>query len=431
MGRTRRASKPETADPIATLQGDDDIHQRAAAARDLSKFGEPEHLAILVERAQRDPSPAVRLGCAAAASDILSRYRLPPASEALSTEQRRGLLELFKGFDPAVNSGLFPILGTLGLPGLLQRIAAGLRDPRGDVRLGGAVGLLRMVSSASVAGDELTEQRVVNLLHDRRLKPDALAAVAQVCAAVGYRSALHRMQSLDLDGAHGEAVSKALDTMQLLETPLSGAWFSDGKDAGEVNPNSPQGEAFLILRDDGSALVRDDEGQWSVQADVLSSDVRRMYIRKVGEPEAGPAFQHMSRTWYMAGLNRVKELLEQEAGLRTVDWATLPGAEIDPTLQAVVAVIRPMLDDAAGPWRDLALLQASGGDLDGAIATLEQSLEAKRTPADTWFYLGEALAAKGKPAAAKAMWETCLEKARSKKADYVRLAHARLGSEMD
>lgn len=428
MGRKSRPPKPETDDPIATLEAKG-IHARAAAARDLSKFGEPEHLSILVAKAQHDPSPAVRLGCAAAASDILSRYRLPPASDALSPDQRRALLELFKGFDPAVNSGLFPILATLGLPGLFQRIAAGLRDPRGDVRLGGAVGLLRMVSSASVAGDELTERRVVDLLSDRRLKPDALAAVAQVCAAVGYRSARPKLASMDLGGAHGEAVSKALETLDALETPLEGAWFSDGRDAGEVNPNAPQGEAFLILSAEG-ALIQDDAGVWREYPDFSSAPVRRMYIRKVGEPEPGPAFQQGVRTWYMAGLNRIKELLEEEAELHPVDWnAIASGGAVDPVRSKVAAAIRPMLDDAASVWRDLALFLGASGDLPGAIATFEVCLASKRTPADAWFHFGDALAANGQDARAKEMWETCLEKSRSKKATYVQQARQRLGWE--
>ena len=163
MARARTA-KPETKDPVSSLEARS-VHERAAACRDLSRFGVPEQLGLLLHHAQHDPSPAVRLGSAAAASDILSRYRLPPASDTLTPEDRRALLALFQGFDPAVNSGLFPILATLNLPDMLRRIIAGLRDPRGDVRLGGAVGLLRMVSSAAVAGDEILE-----MLEDPRVR---------------------------------------------------------------------------------------------------------------------------------------------------------------------------------------------------------------------------------------------------------------------
>lgn len=419
-----RSSKTETEDPIATLDAKS-IHERCAAARDLSRFGTPEHLPLLVERAHSDRSPAVRLGCAAAASDILSRLRQPPAADALSIEDRRALVELFRGFDPAVNSGLFPILACLGLPELFTRIAAGLRDPRGDVRVGGAVGLLRMVSSATVAGDDLIEKRVVDLLSDHRLKPDALAAVAQICAQVGYRSALPHLHQLDLPGAHGEAVAQALETFAANEAPLAGAWFSDGRDAGEVNPASPHGEAFAVV-DGASALVCGPGGAWTTDDDFVTEDIRRMFLRKVGEPEPRFVFQKDGRTWYKAELAEVRAQLEAEVARHTLDWTAAAAGEGAPVLSTVADQIAPLLDETAAPWRDLGVLRALAGDLGGAISTLNRAVEGKRTPADTWYYLGEALHAQGKTRLARQMWSTCLEKSRSKKADAVISSQARL-----
>lgn len=425
MAKKSKALKPETDDPVAALS-DKSIHVRCAAARDFSRFGTTEHLAVLVTASHSDTAPSVRLGCAAAASDILSRCRLPPASEALSMEERRALLGLFRGFDPAVNSGLFPILACLGLPELLSRISAGLRDPRGDVRLGGAVGLLRFVSSAAVAGDDLIEARVVMLLSDRRLKPDALAAVAQVCAAVNYTTALSLLHALELPGTHGEAVAAALETFEKHTTSLSGVWYSDGRDAGEVNPISPQGERLSIVDEDG-AVVLGPDGTWSWVEAFGEGAIRRMYIRKVGEPTPGPAFQREQRTWYMAGSERLKSLLEAQAAAHTPDWAAARRGEGEAILKTVAAKIRPLLSEAASLWRDLALLLAAGGDYDGAVTALNASLEGKRTPPDTWFHLGEARAAAGDDAGAAEAWQTCLDKARSKKADYVKLSRQRLG----
>jgi tetratricopeptide (TPR) repeat protein len=409
-----RTIKPETDDPVAALDVKS-IHERAAAARDLSRFGTHEHLPLLIERAHSDRSPAVRLGCAAAASDILSRLRQPPASQTLSIEERRSLVDLFRGFDPAVNSGLFPILACLGLPELFTRIAAGLRDPRGDVRLGGAVGLLRMVSSATVAGDELMEKRVTDLLSDHRLKPDAVAALAQICAAVGYRSAVPALHRLDLPGAHGEAVSAALDTFTAQEPPLSAAWFSDGRDAGEVNPVSPHGHAFVIITG-SDALERSPDGSWSVVSGFTDHGIRRMFIRRVGEPEARATFQKDGRTWHQADLDAIRAQLEAELEDRPVDWAAAARGEGEPALGLVADYVAPLLDETAAPWRDLGLLRALAGDLGGAIQTLNRAVEGKRTPADTWHHLGEALHTQGKTRLARTMWETCVEKSRSKKA---------------
>ena len=426
MAKKSKAPKPETDDPVAALNNKS-IHVRSAAARDFSKFGTTEHLEVLVRYAHSDPSPAVRLGCAAAASDILSRCRLSPASEALSIDERRALLGLFRGFDPAVNSGLFPILACLGLPELITRIAAGLRDPRGDVRLGGAVGLLRMVSSASVAGDDLIEARVVALLSDRRMKPDALAAVAAVCAAVNYTSALPALRSLDLPGTHGEVVDTAMETFERLQGPLLGSWYSDGRDAGEVNPASPQGSSFAVIDSDG-AVVLGVDGTWQWVEGFAGADIRRMFIRKVGEPTAGPAFQRQNRTWYMAGSERFKAQLEAYAAALDVDWAAAARGEGIAVLKTVTAKLRPHLSEAGTMWRDLALLCAAGGDLPGAMVALQGAIDGKRTPADAWFYLGEARAAQGDAAGARQAWQMCLSKARSKKAEYVKLAGERLAT---
>jgi hypothetical protein len=426
VSKKNKAPKPETQDPLAALS-DKSIHVRSAAARDFSKFGTTEHLEVLVRYAHSDSSPAVRLGCAAAASDILSRCRLPPASDRLTIDERRALLDIFRGFDPVVNSGLFPILACLGLPELLTRISAGLRDPRGDVRLGGAVGLLRMVSSASVAGDDLIEARVVALLSDRRLKPDAQAAIAAVCAAVNYTSALPALRSLDLPGTHGEVVATALETFERLSNALVGSWYSDGRDAGEVNPVSPQGHSFAVLDSEG-AIVLGPDGSWRWVEGFAEADIRRLFIRKVGEPTAGPAFQRHQRTWYMAGTERFKGQLEACAAALDIDWSAVQRGEGEPILKTVAAKLRPHLSAAGTMWRDLALLHAGAGDMEGALSALQSSIDGKRTPADAWFYLGEARAAQGDDAGARQAWQMCLTKARSKKADYVKQAGERLAT---
>lgn len=418
-----RSPKPETADPVAALDAKS-THERAAAARDLSKFGTLEHLPLLIERAHQDRSPAVRLGCAAAASDILSRLRLPPASQTLSIAERRAFVDLFRGFDPAVNSGLFPILACLGLPDLFTRIAAGLRDPRGDVRLGGAVGLLRMVSSAAVHGDELMEKRVVDLLVDHRLKPDAIASVAQVCAAVGYRSALPALYRLDLPGNHGDAVAEAISTFTAMEAPLSGAWISDGRDAGEVNPRSPHGHALALIANN-TALIRGPDGTWATQ-ETFSDGVRRMFIRRVGEAEAGPAFQRDSRTWYVASPAVLKAQLGEELERHTLDWAAAKAGAGTPILSRVADMLANLANDTASIWRDIGLLHALAGDLSRAVSALNRAVEGKHTPADTWLHLGEAAHAQGDMALARRMWRACTEKSRSKKAAYYLRACARL-----
>ena len=52
----------ETVDPLTSLSSNK-LAERAAAGRDLSKVGTLDVLPRLVDLAQRDPSPAVRLTC--------------------------------------------------------------------------------------------------------------------------------------------------------------------------------------------------------------------------------------------------------------------------------------------------------------------------------------------------------------------------------
>ena len=60
------------------------------------------------------------------------------------------------------------MLAVLDRPRSLQMIQGGLRDPRADVRLAAAVGLMRLCSSVGVAEDKELEATVVGLLADTR-----------------------------------------------------------------------------------------------------------------------------------------------------------------------------------------------------------------------------------------------------------------------
>ena len=148
----------ETPDPLAALQSKD-ISDRAAGCRDLSLMGTVENLEVLAELAAADKSPGVRLNAAAAAADILSRCRNGEARAALSDEQRDAFVSVFGRINPAVNAGVFPIMACLDHAKSRQMIFGGLRDPQADVRLGAAVGLMRLCSSVSTAGTRHSRRR--------------------------------------------------------------------------------------------------------------------------------------------------------------------------------------------------------------------------------------------------------------------------------
>ena len=203
--------KTETSAPLDSLKARG-IPERCAAARDLSQIGRIEDIPALVDRAASDRSPAVRLVTAGAVADILSRYRLEPARSTLSDADREELIASFRHIDPETNGGLFSMLACADLPSVLPRLAIGLRDPRGGVRVGAAVGLLRYCVSGAHHGNRALEAQVVEMFSDRRLRPDALAEVARVCAAAGFRTSLTPMARLGLVGVHGAFVNQMVES---------------------------------------------------------------------------------------------------------------------------------------------------------------------------------------------------------------------------
>jgi len=407
------AAPPETQDPRATLKARS-IHQRCSAARDLSRYGTPDDIPLLVAQAQADISPAVRLGTAGAAADILSRYRVGPRAGELSAARRTELFELFKGMDPGVNAGLFSMLACIGIPQGFQRIAVGLRDPRGDVRIGAAIGLLRLCASAASQGDTELEAAVVQILRDPRLRPDAAAEVSWVAARVGYRSAREAIGALSLSGTQAELQQRALTLLREFESPLRGAFVTDGRDAGEVGPEPAQPVGFAAFSESG-ALMGDgeDPAGWSYLDGVLPGGIRRMFVRQVGAAEPSPAFQLSGRTWYAATEAAVNQAALDLARPDELHWEGLSAAS--PLEEHGAAVFQALLPaDAPG---DLArgLLRARAGDLDGAVAALQACVDwKKRVPPEAPYFLGRALLAAGQDTAGKAALGAFIKKAKKK-----------------
>ena len=190
------------------------IHDRAEGARQLALIGTTEDVAKLMKIAQEDKSPAVRLGCAGAAADILSRYRTGHARRKLNMAAREAILAQFRAMDPGVNPGLFAVLATLDVPRALDRIIVGLRDPRYDVRQGAGVGLLRYCTSGSVAKNDRIPNKVIALLGDRRIRADVLASIMRVCVACGWQAARGSIeQHLDRGDQVGAAAEEFAATL--------------------------------------------------------------------------------------------------------------------------------------------------------------------------------------------------------------------------
>ena len=240
--------------PLEALESTS-IHDRSEALRKIALHGGHDLVERLMLIAQTDKSAAVRLGAAAAAADVLSRYRVGKARKDLPDARRVELLNTFRALDPKVNPGLFLVLSCLDLPRCLERIRVGLRDPRWDVRQGAVVGLRRYCTSASVSENKILRERVLGLLQpEGRLQPDALEGVIGICAEAGWEDAREGiMRWQGSDGTLGGAVDDAVSRLDRLQDPegLEGAWISLGLDAGEVNANPAARGWFLLTAKGG------------------------------------------------------------------------------------------------------------------------------------------------------------------------------------
>lgn len=390
---------------------DKSVSVRSAACRDLSKVGTPDRLAQLITMAGGDKSPAVRLGTASAAADILSRHRLGAAREAIDDAGRAELLRAMNRVDPGVNAGLFPMLACLDVPQSLGRILVGLRDPRRGVRIGAAVGLLRHVSCVGKAGDEAIETALLAGFSDKRLPPDALAELSRICAATGLGAALPAMEALDLGGTLQELVDAAIEMLRKAGQPPIGVWVGDGLDAGEVNPAAVQ-PAVLVVAPSG-AWTRQPGGAWTAAPGALQ---RRMWLRRSGAPEPVAALQWGGGTWYAP----TGDQLEQSLGLAELE---VPAALLDAA--GVEAVLGALPDDRDGQrLRGIVALALGAGA--AAEACFDAVLSEKKPPADVRTLRAMAIEAdRGAEAAAEA-WAEAHKKARPKSAWYGKRAKAAL-----
>jgi hypothetical protein len=401
----------ETADPLAALSAKD-LATRAAGARDLAAKGTPEHLPTLLQRAVSDPSPGVRLGAAAAAADILSRWRLAPRAAEIPDDTRAALWASIKTTDPSVNPGIFQVCGTLNVPDATSRILGALRDPRGDVRLGACVGLWRLCASAAVNGDTDLEARVVALFDDPRVRPDTQGEIARVCSIVGYTSALDGTRRLAENGLRLIA-TVAAEAQQRLEWPAAytGVWSDLGIDAGAIDEDAVPGAMVAITTaqaDPRQGVIRaTSEG---VKKLPLPTPPRRLWMKRPGAVEATWAIQIGTVTYWAADPDEIVTFGDHLLAAEAFELF----AKVEPFLPVSAATSR---------LRGAAKLRA--GDAEGSLEYFVAALEMKKVPADTWWYYADALHRLGRNDEARPHLEKFLSKA-GKRAPHVAEAKKRL-----
>ncbi len=404
----------ETQDPMAALDAAD-LPTRAAGARDLAAAGGPAAIPRLLQVAPGDKSPGVRLAAAGAAADILSRHRASPRFEAIPVEDRLAWLRVIAAVDPAVNTGLFAVCGTLGVPEAFTRVVIGLRDPRQDVRAGACVGLWRAVASAVCNGDDEVEARVVATLGDARIRIETRVEIARICADVGYGSALEAARALPGQCTRNthELAEQLVTRLEASASPV-GVWVDIGLDVGEVNARAA-GDDVCVVLGVGDAIFAPLDGP--PRREALPSAHRVLHARARDKETAGPVLQLGARTWWPAAPDDVCTFGDRLLAAGRPDLVDLAAD----ALGASAAALRV---------RGTALL--ARGDTTGARQALEAAIGLKRVPTDTWWWLAEALTALGLVAEARPHLEKFVAKA-SKRAPFVDEARRRLslGAEAD
>jgi len=397
----------ETKDPRTALQSKS-VSVRAAAARDLSRIGTVDDLPPLVDIAINQKSSALRLYAAAAAADIVHRYRGLGERPRLTKAQRAQVHRWVRSYDPGRNPGLLMMLSALADDEARARLALMLRDPRNGVRAGAAMAIRRMAISATAIGDTSTPALVGDCLQDARIPPDVILELIKMTGELGWHGLRDRVRAAAILGHLHETAAqetlRRLDARFAAET-WTGFWRSFGLDVFEMGkeeevPNwrvlsdgthaDPQGSVAYTLVD-GQAHIEGDE-----------RPVRLVWAARLGSAEVlNRAIQQGDRTWWLLEDRELLTTLE-----RALDSFT-PGAR-----EGLEAVVR-WLADVEGPMaaRLRAVVTYQVGDLDQAASLLEELASGKKPRTDVYFWLAKARVDQDRKKEAAKLLDAYLDKA--------------------
>ena len=409
-------------DALATLD-EKSIARRSEGVRTLSLHGDWEHIPRLLELARDDRSPAVRFLSCAGCADILSRFRIGKYARKFKTADREGLVPMINRIDPGQSPAIFSVMACLDFSPMLDRLIVGLRDPRGNVRLGAAVGLWRYVISSSQNGNAALESRIIDVISDTRIPSDSLAELGRICAAAGYVKATASLGSIHLEGVHAELTNRCIDILEELPSIGLGLWWSDGRDGGEVSAKPLLPSAGMLVVNDGALIAERGRWKWMPKRSLR---LRRKFFRRVGQAEASHVLQDSRRTWFQSS-STVLDIVDlglDVPRLKLGFEAQVEGARA----QHLLSELQP---DSSSGHRARGLLSLAAGEQELALAEFRMAIEKSKTPPDTWFLLGEVLHVLGDHNGAQDAWTLAVEKAKRKKDWQVIRARERLALKSD
>lgn len=410
----------ETDDPRVALHGKS-LPKAAAAARDLGRMGTWDDVPGLLDVANTHRRTGLRLAAAAAAADILHRYRTGAAG-TLPPGARDTILDWSKRTDPGYNPSALMVLAAFPESAVIDRLGRLMRDPRADVRAGAGVAIRRMaLSHTDLSGGPLRRAVGAWLTH-RKTPADSLTELVRLVGDLGWSE--HRQAALDAAGTSAP-VTEAVETASARLTSRAeaaswdGLWVSDGLDVFEQD-EADRSSSWLLVGEGTASL----DGKKPVPAKLTDEGLsvkklgtlRMVWAPRLTDPESVPVLQGAGRSWYA--------VTDPAAVLA---WLEQTHPDLSAEQAPANAGLLRAFDDAEGAAADRgrAIARLVVGDVDGALAALASLTTGKRPRADLYYWLGRAHQAAGSPADARDAYAHYLERA-GKKAVFRSLAEAAL-----
>ena len=401
----------QSSDPRERIR-DKQVTVRAAAVRELQRVGKLDDLDLLVGLAIQDKSPAVRLYAAAAAADVVGRFRGAAGQQSLGPSERQAIHDRVRRVDPATNPGLLMLLSATADKRSLDRLGRMLRDPRNLVRGGAAMALRRMAISGGALGRDDIAASVRSCIGHPKMKADSLGELVRLIGEVGW---------LDLEDAvrraaprvNPEAVSEAMERLDQRRRPSAydGIWQDEGLDVVEIN-DEPRPGGWLAVAG-GSAHRPGGEAPFELEdgrSTIGGSPARLVWASQLG-----------------AAQDRVEAIQVEGATYWSVPAATLV-AEVDSWVGqltpggAGVALATVAAVEGAPAARARVALAWRAERSDAAADDLAWLLGQRRPRADVHFWHARILVMQGDAEGAKAAIETFLGRA-GKRTGYVEEAN--------
>ena len=399
----------ETDDPREAIRAKD-LPTQAAAARDLARMGTWSDLEHLLDLATTHKRTGMRLSAAAAAADILHRYRTGAAGAPLDADKIATILEWSRTTDPGRNPSALMLLAAFPDKRVIGRLGRLLRDPRADVRAGAAVAVRRMALSHTDLDPLPLRRAFGDWLTHRKRRPDAVAELARLTGDLGWSE--HRGAVLDVIGLSGpvtEAANTAITRLDGRKEPetWSGLYTSDGLDVLEqaVEPRATSwmlvGDGHLALHDGTATPFSITDGGW-LRCDALDEAARLIWAPRVDDMERRPAIQLPGRTWFRRAGKDLLAWLDRHANAIT---------EAHRPATAALLAEAETLEGATGK-RAVPIAHLLHGEAQDARDALAALTERARPRNDLFAWLGRAEDALGHSDAARDAYARYLDKAR-------------------